>query len=86
MLYSLSVRVQCWSCVPLFLQCTDAYYYLGVCYETGAIDEQPDDVKAAHYYSLGAENGHPDAQYNLAVFYEEGYGKYGFVYVEPNIC
>jgi len=70
----------------LLLQCTDAYYYLGVCYETGAVDEQPDDVKAAHYYSLGAENGHPDAQYNLAVFYEEGYGKYCFVYVEPNIC
>ena len=34
-----------------------------------------DDNKAAEYYQRAAELGHPDAQYNLAVFYEDGYGK-----------
>ena len=37
--------------------------------------EMSDDNKAAEYYQRAAELGHPDAQYNLAVFYEDGYGK-----------
>ena len=57
------------------LQDAEGCYYLGICYETGVGVEMSDDNKAAEYYQRAAELGHPDAQYNLAVFYEDGYGK-----------
>ena len=49
--------------------------------------EMSDDNKAAEYYQRAAELGHPDAQYNLAVFYEDGYGKTCCILLfSQNIC
>ncbi|MBQ4411314.1 MAG: sel1 repeat family protein [Candidatus Methanomethylophilus sp.] len=33
-----------------------------------------DSAKAAHWYSKAAENGHPDAMYNLGLLLMEGDG------------
>jgi len=48
-----------------------AQNYLGLMYAHG---ETRDDAKAAKWYRLAAEQGHPSAQYHLAVMYSNGTG------------
>jgi len=48
------------------LQDTKACFFLGVCYERG-IGVARDTDKAVEVYTIAADSGHADAQYNLAV-------------------
>lgn len=48
----------------------NAQYNLGVMYEHGHGVEQ-DEVKAAEWYLLAADNGHPEASLALSLLYED---------------
>ena len=51
----------------------NAYYYLGICFETGyGVDLNKS--KAAEFFMKAAENGHSEAQYCLANYYEHELG------------
>ena len=52
----------------------EAQCYLGLVYAFGEQGVQRDDAQAAHWFKLSAEQGHPTAQYNLAIFYLKGWG------------
>ncbi|MCC3859811.1 tetratricopeptide repeat protein [Pseudemcibacter aquimaris] len=48
----------------------DAQYNLGVMYEHGHGVEQ-DEVQAAEWYIMAADNGHPEASLALSLLYED---------------
>lgn len=52
----------------------DAQAYLGLLYAFGQQGVQRDYAQAAHWFRMAAEQGEPTAQYNLAIFYIEGWG------------
>ena len=51
----------------------NALYHLGVCYERG-YGVQVNYPKAAELYGHASRGNHPDAQHNLAIFFEHGMG------------
>lgn len=55
------------------LGCSTSQFYLGQAYEQG-ICVKKNMVKAARYYTEAADGGHPEAKYNLGVFYLRGEG------------
>jgi len=55
------------------LGCSTSQFYLGQAYEQGILVKK-DMVKAARYYKEAADGGHPEAKYNLGVFYLRGEG------------
>lgn len=52
---------------------SEAFYYLGICFENGLGVEQSES-KAAEYFLKAAESGHSEAQFSVARFYEKGLG------------
>jgi len=57
----------------MFIQDPLAQYFLGICMERG-YGMKASDNKASRLYSDAAKAGIPNAQHNLAVFYETGRG------------
>jgi len=55
------------------LGCSTSQFYLGQAYEQG-ICVKKDMAKAAQYYKDAADGDHPEAKYNLGVFYLRGEG------------
>jgi len=55
------------------LGCSISQFYLGQAYEQGMIVKK-DMEKAAKYYKEAANGGHPEAKYNLGVFFLRGVG------------
>ena len=49
-----------------------AQYNLGVCYDGGNLGLTQSSKRAIEYYTLAANQGHPDAQYNLGQMYVRG--------------
>ena len=56
------------------LGCLEAQRDLGALFETGDWTGPHDSDRAAEWYRLAAERGHPDAQYNLGFMYLRGEG------------
>jgi len=54
------------------IQLPAALYHLGVFFERGFIEDN--FPKAAKLYHAASRQGHPIAQHNLAVFFENGFG------------
>lgn len=54
-------------------RCNDAIYNLGICHEMG-FGVSKDPVHAAECYYEASLAGQPEAQHNLGVFYEYGWG------------
>lgn len=58
-------------------QCSNygkSYYNLGVAYENGQVNGEPDYEKARNYYQKGAELENKGAVFNLAILYINGKG------------
>lgn len=56
----------------------DAQCFLGIVYSVGQYDVEQDYAEAIKWFTMAAEKGEPTAQYNLSLFYIEGFG------VEPD--
>ena len=56
----------------------DAQCFLGIVYSVGQYDVEQNYAEAIKYFTMAAEKGEPTAQYNLSLFYIEGFG------VEPD--
>ncbi len=56
----------------------DAQCFLGLVYSVGQYGVEQNYQQAIHWFSLAAKAGEPSAQYNLSLFYIEGFG------VEPD--
>ncbi|XP_074651933.1 uncharacterized protein LOC141906506 [Tubulanus polymorphus] len=54
-------------------QVEDGLYYVGLCYQNGWGTAE-NLCKAAKYFSQAANAGHPDAQFTLASYFEQGLG------------
>lgn len=57
----------------IVLQYPRAMYLLGICYEKG-LGVGVDDAKAADLYARASHGRHPEAQHNLGVYFEWGFG------------
>ena len=51
-----------------------AQFKVGVLYTKGVVGRERDFVKARDYFGRAASQGHPQAQYNLAVAHMQGDG------------
>jgi len=58
----------------------DAQYLLGLAFDEGRGGTE-DDVEAARWYALAAEQGHAAAQNNLGLLYHAGSSRYGTRFV-----
>lgn len=56
----------------------DAQCFLGIVYSVGQYNIEQNYKEAIKYFTMAAEKGEPTAQYNLSLFYIEGFG------VEPD--
>ena len=56
----------------------DAQCFLGIVYSVGQYNIELNYKEAIKYFTMAAEKGEPTAQYNLSLFYIEGFG------VEPD--
>ena len=52
----------------------DAQCFLGIVYSTGQYDVEQNYAEAIKWFTMAAEKGEPTAQYNLSLFYIEGFG------------
>ena len=52
----------------------DAQCFLGIIYSTGQYDVEQNYAEAIKWFTMAAEKGEPTAQYNLSLFYIEGFG------------